>query len=442
VLYNAILEICEIMLIRFGCSNFKSIYKYQEIILTASALNDEQTDLVKVNGFKKDLLPSIAIYGANASGKTNFIDAISYAIKLILRSYKYEKGDKIYRNTFKLHTAAARKPSAFDLDFIFDNTHYHYGFKINNKVIVEEWLYEYSIKSRESRKVLFHRSPKEKSEYYFGKSLKGRNKFLSEITNSNNLFFSTAAHSKHPLLSKIFEYFKSSYNFRFSDSIRDSIIAEDYRRLGNRKQVIEFLQHLDTGVNEIKIVKERITKEQAEFKLKFTNFLKENILNKSKETKNLEFPECDDEMKLFHRNNKGEYVTFGFEDESLGTQAVIALLIPVFQTLKDGGVLVVDEIESSLHALLTIKIVSLYNSIKTNPKGSQLLFSTHDTNLLCNSVLRRDQIWLSEKSMDGDTIISPLTDFSLRKEFNLQAGYLEGRFGAIPFFGDLNKLFY
>ena len=100
-----------------------------------------------------------------------------------------------------------------------------------------------------------------------------------------------------------------------------------------------------------------------------------------------------------------------------------------------------DELESSLHALLTVEIIRLFGSRKTNPRGAQLLFSTHETNVLCSDVLRRDQIWFAEKSEQGNSVLTPLTDFQLRKEFNIQSGYLEGRFGGIPFFGDINKLF-
>ena len=109
--------------------------------------------------------------------------------------------------------------------------------------------------------------------------------------------------------------------------------------------------------------------------------------------------------------------------------------------LSNGGTLIVDELESSLHALLTLQMIKLFSQRETNPNGAQLLFSTHETNVLCSDILRRDQIWLTEKCLAGNSILTPLTDFKLRKEFNIQSGYLEGRFGGIPFFGDINKLF-
>ena len=120
---------------------------------------------------------------------------------------------------------------------------------------------------------------------------------------------------------------------------------------------------------------------------------------------------------------------------------MIALLTPAFNALNKGGIFVVDEIESSLHALLTLQVIKLFNYNKANTTNAQLLFTTHETHILCSNLLRRDQIWFSEKNISGETIISPLTDYQLRTTDNIQKGYLEGRFGAIPFLGDIQKLF-
>ena len=119
---------------------------------------------------------------------------------------------------------------------------------------------------------------------------------------------------------------------------------------------------------------------------------------------------------------------------------MIGLLMRVFNLLKKGGVFIVDELESSMHPLLSIQLIRLFNQEKTNPKFAQLIFTTHDTNLLASNVFRRDQIWFSEKTQSGETMISPLSDYNLRKTDNIRNGYLEGRFGAIPFLGDLENL--
>jgi uncharacterized protein len=426
------------MLIRFGCSNYKSIFGYQELIFTASSLKDSQSDLIKNTAIPEQTLPSIALYGANASGKTNMIEALHFFVRFIRNSFREAGPNGISRPIFKLSPDANDQTSDFDVDFIFDNKHYHYGFKINDKTVMEEWLFSYTYENRKSRKVLFHRSVEEDTEYKFSKYLKGENRVIAKLTRANSLYLSTAAQNNHDLLSGIYNYFRLNFSFRFDQLLHSPYIANRLKECGTIEQVSKFLKNSGAGIETIKLKVKEPEGDQLIIRKKTQEFIKDILGDVSG---NFEVSKEDDAIELAHKEQSGNLIPFELEDESLGTKAMIALLAPIFKVLNKGGIFVVDEIESSLHILLTIQVVKLFSRKETNPNCAQLLFTTHETNILCSDILRRDQIWFSEKSFDGSTIIAPLTDFQLRATDNFQKGYLEGRFGAIPFLGNIQKLF-
>ena len=427
------------MLIRFGCSNFRSISEYQEVLFTATTLKDQQSELIEAEGFNLPLLSSLAIYGANASGKTNILLALQKLIHLVLTSHTRGNTTGVNRTTFKLDDSYLEKESEFDIDFIFKGKHYHYGFKINDEIIIEEWLFSYTYSNRKSRKILFHRDSKESKAFYYGKGLKGRNKIIQDIVRPNSLFLSAAAQNNHEILKGIYDFLKDHFRFRFSQDTHEVQIAETLQDSKNIGNIIGFLENLDTGIKKIEIKNQPLSEKRRKVMKGITRIINENL-----EDSQADLFSTPDEMKelhLYHDSSDGKLVKFSLDEESLGTRSAIALLIPIFHVLSNGGTLIVDELESSLHALLTLQMIKLFSQRETNPNGAQLLFSTHETNVLCSDILRRDQIWLTEKCLAGNSILTPLTDFKLRKEFNIQSGYLEGRFGGIPFFGDINKLF-
>jgi AAA15 family ATPase/GTPase len=323
------------------------------------------------------------------------------------------------------------------MDFVLGGIHYHYGFKINDKAVMEEWLFSYSYENRKSRKVLFHRNRQEESEYKFSKYLKGENKVIARLTRDNSLFLSSSAQSNHEFLTDIHAYFLMSFSFRFEQSLSPQTIANDLKNIGAIDQVNQFLKNSGAGIEaislQVKNPKEVIPLNSPEAIGIFFNYLFDDNAS--------QLDEFDDCLELSHKDQNGNLVLFELEEESLGTKAMIALLTPAFKALNQGGIFIVDEIESSLHALLTLQIIKLFNHKETNPNGAQLLFTTHETHILCSNLLRRDQIWFSEKNLNGETVIAPLTDYQLRSTDNIQKGYLEGRFGAIPFLGDIQQLF-
>ncbi|WP_351019620.1 ATP-binding protein [Shewanella sp. AC91-MNA-CIBAN-0169] len=425
------------MLLRFGCENFKSIKDYQEILFTCSSDNScDHHNLFKKDAIKEHVLPIVAIYGANASGKTNMIGALRLLCGGILHSAE-TRNDNV--TPFRLDSAYSEKPSIFDIDFILEGTHYHYGFSIKKSVIQEEWLYAFANKTRVSRTVLYYRDKNvapEEDEFYFGKSFKGQNKSISKITSETSLFLSVAALSNHVLAEGIHKYIKESIKFRFSSDISEQTVGKSIYKYSLEKAISNFISKVDIGAVRLSSIKEERDEEEKDKFLKVFNAINSVLGSEGVSGSNVD--EFEYVVNVYRKDQNKKEVKFNFSDESLGTRALISILSSIFNVLKNGGVFVVDELESSLHTLLSLKVVELFNCTKSNPNGAQLLFTTHETQLLNFDGVRKDEVWLSEKGIDGGTQLRPLTDYAIDKRANLRKGYLDGRFGAIPFLSTLN----
>jgi len=425
------------MIIGFSCQNYRSINEHQNILFTASKKNDEGYTL-STTAVREKVLPITALYGANGSGKTNLLMAISFAIQFIKRSAKKDlEGSKIPH--FKLEERCNDSPQEFIIDFIKNNTHYQFGFSILGDEVVEEWLYSFSYVNRASKSLLFHRDEREKNIYQFGKRLKGSNSAIAKITNKHSLFLSVAAKSNHDFLKSFVDYFNNQYLFRFELDITEESIAENIEKYKLETEISDFISKVDVGAKGISIIEIEIDEKQLEFRNKLSSSLRSIF---SELDSDLKFRNTDIKheklIQISRETISGETVQFNFSEESLGTKSLISLLVIIFRALKVGGVLVVDEIESSLHSLLSLKLVELFNNPLTNPNNAQLIFSTHETHLLNFVDVRRDQIWFTERCPNGATHIAALYDYQVPKSSNLRNGYLNGKFGGIPFLNDFS----
>ena len=303
------------MIIRFGCSNYKSIYGYQELLFTASSLKDQQADLIKTSAIPEEILPSIAIYGANASGKTNMIAALRFFVNFIRSSYRSSETIGIKRSTFKLNTDGKEQASEFDLDFILSDKHYHYGFKINDESVIEEWLYSYTYEIRKSRKILFHRSNAEEKEYKFSKYLKGENIVISKLTRANSLYLSTAAQNNHELLSNIYDYFLTAFSFRFDQHLFLNHIAKRLKEYKVLEQVNQFLKNSGAGIEAIRLKEKVFEGEELFIRNKALEFVKGIIKEVNGSDKDeFELPPDEDAIELVHKDEQGKSVTFDLEE--------------------------------------------------------------------------------------------------------------------------------
>ena len=421
------------MILRFGASNMRSIRNYVELSMVATrGIKDRGPDLLKMGGGTDGVLPVAMLYGANASGKSAIFNSFMQFKNHIINSFSRRAvTGGIQRPYFLLDPKAKGEPSKLDCDFLIGGVRYHYGFEFNSELYTREWLYYFP---EGYRRMLFER---EGSTFDFGKSLRGQNKSVSDITRQNSLYLSAGAQAAHVQLTEIYNFFNNNIS-GISTSFND---GETQRRIANNPdtRIIEFLRHADTGISDVKV--ERKPTSRLTEKMYESLFQVFNAESELAEVSNIMKPPAEEVKILFsHMNRQGKPNYLAFSSESRGTRRLASLISYIFQALDSGTTIFIDEIDASLHTLLSGKIVELFSSSISNPNGAQLIATTHDTNLLCSKYLRRDQIWFTEKDEFGETNLYPLTDIKTRNSDNIEKGYLQGRYGAIPYLGSIDRL--
>jgi hypothetical protein len=422
------------MLLRFAVSNFRSIRDEQELSLVASqAIKDDPQALIETPALRKDkALPAALIYGANASGKSNVVEALRFMQRMVLDSQTDFKPDApLGRPPFRLAPGWPEKESRFDLTFIHEGVRYQYGFSALDDRFGSEWLYSWP--NGLSRELLM----REGQEFRFGRFLKGDNHVIARLVRPNSLFLSTSVQNNHEQLKSIYSVF-AKLHFDSDASPRPSVIGHRLGQFGLDSRAIRLLGALDTGIRSLKMNEERLVDQ-----LKRTHTgLDDGGIQKTIEKDLHDFKELLETKtnvpQFGHAAFGGSTEFFYLDDESTGTVRLLAILGPMFEALDRGSTVIIDEIDSSLHTLACKQIIALFQSPKTNPKGAQLIATTHDTNLLYPDTLRRDQVWFTEKDGEGATHLYPLTDIRTRKGDNIEKGYLQGRFGAVPFAGSVD----
>jgi AAA15 family ATPase/GTPase len=428
------------MLLKFQVTNHRSIRGTAEISFVATSLKEQSESLVPCRYTKHGVLPVLALYGANASGKSNLLDAMAFFRRTILRSFVEGDTDSgMEQKPFLLDEESRKQASTYIADFVFNGIRHQYGFSMTSERVVEEWLYQFP---KAPRQILFHRKADEEAEFFFGRYLKGKNREVEAITPDNTLFLSAAIKAGHIELSPIAAYFRNAIQFRLNPSVVpvDLLGRSLIKDAMLKSEVSRYLTIADTGIMDVNIEKESTSvDDQAIASAVFetlTKFHKFEELNPLFQT-----PEHRFQVILGHQSEDGKTRPLNFDDESLGTKYLLTILIPMLKVLQEGKLLVLDEITTSLHTLLARKLVTLFMDPKINTKGAQLLFTTHDTNLLAPGLLRRDQVWFAEKSpTTGETVIYPLSDIKTKNTDNIERGYIQGRFGGIPFIPDNQPL--
>jgi len=417
------------MLLRFGVENHLSIQKRQELSFAASSLRDREDGLIPCSDVSVGtVIPAAIIYGANASGKTNFLNALKTMQRMVLwsQSRGTPDGGIPLRHEFRLDPAWSKRPSCFDVDFVLDGIRYHYGFEASDEAFVSEWLYEIP---KAHRRKLYERDG---GRFDFGRHLRGKNRSIAELTRPNSLFLSAAAQLGHPQLLGIYTYFQDMA-FMLSPSVNSNSASDIFAKAdeANRKQAISFLHAIDANVVWYERSESEISQKEREMKREFWALMK-----KFSESPDEDPPKSFDEnnevkIQLTHRGSGGENIPLGLGLESAGTIRLLPLLVRAYRALDQGRPLIVDELDASLHTHAAEALVKLFSG-KGNGNGAQLVATVHDTSLLRSDALRRDQVWFAEKGAKGATEIYPLTDIRTRKGDNLELGYLQGRYGAVP----------
>ena len=413
------------MLVEFRIKNFLSFREAAKLSMVKAA-GDE---LSETNTFSPpapstpDLLRSAAVYGPNASGKSNLVHALRVMRRMVLRSVEEgQKGKPIPVIPFRLDATSRNRPSEFEVVFVSRGVRYQYGFAATAERIAEEWLVAYP-KGRPQR--LIERRYDEASgadEWGGMMKLTGAKKVWQDATRSNALFLSTAVHLNNQQLEPAFDWFRETLHFVSPDGLSPARSMAACEEPVGRKRILGFLGAADIHIDDIQIKENRV-----EAKL-FPQDVLDSLQHDAEDRYVTVKSPC-----ALRRLENGEEEYFEWAEESDGTRRLFECAGPVLEALADGHVVVVDELNSHLHPLLVEYLVQLFHSPESNAANAQLLFTTHDISLLDQRLLRRDQVWFCRQDRKRGAHLYPLLDHSPRKgSENLAHGYLSGRYGATP----------
>ena len=403
------------MLLEFTVGNFLSFKDKKTFSLEAGSISEHKNNIIKEGKFK--VLRSAVVYGANSSGKSNFIKALGFMLETIKNSSKLNSTDNLNVKPFLLCTETEQQPSFFEILFIDSEKRYRYGFELDNDKIHSEWLFVLEANSK-------------KEVPYFVRELEGigvadifeEAKGLETKIRDNGLFISVADQfnslvSKNVLRKLSYVKVLSGIDHEDSVSMTNVLYNEDDLKI----ELINLIKNLNLGFNNFNI--------NDDTKQKFKNRVSTIHKKYDKEGKFV----SDVEFKMI-------------EQESSGTNKLFDLAGYIVFTLYFGLQLIIDELDSKLHPILTQEIIKIFNNPETNPKKAQLIFTTHDTNLLGVNLFRRDQIWFIEKDDFEATDMYSLLEFrdedgnTVRKDRSFEKDYIRGRYGAIPYISNFQEV--
>jgi len=406
------------MLVDFTIKNYRS-FKCESLfsMVAEKKKEDISNNLFNISEDSDiSLLKTAVIYGANASGKSNLLLAFDTLKNFILNSTDLKLDQEIpYYKPFVLDVETRNQPMLFEIEFVTaEPMRYRYSVEFDKTQIISEKLVFFPEKNGRN---LFERDGVT-GKYIWGRDLKGKKESLTGEVLKNVLFLSKAANNNESdeRLKTIYRYFRTDFMFHTAaDSSRAQVYfttlkLNDLLEKGFNESLIEFLKSADLGISSVRVRKEKIINDLS--------------------------TKVDIGHRVFSRTNEtGEDHFFQLQDESAGTIKMFDLAGKIIDTLRNGNVLIVDELDSSFHPLMSEYILSIFNDPVKNPKNAQLIVATHDAYLLDSEKLRRDQIWFVEKDQYGASNLYSLDEFEkseVRKNVPFDRWYLSGRFGALP----------
>ncbi|MFN0203830.1 MAG: AAA family ATPase [Bacteroidia bacterium] len=452
------------MLIEFSVANFRSFKELQTLSMVAAKINSKDKDVdnnnvvslnivTKSNSKSKEaaknadskwnLLTTKAVYGANASGKSNLIKAVAVFLVMVRRSVAISDLMSLLVKPFLLEKENESKPSFFQLAFTMKNQEqqevlYRYGFEIQNNTIITEWLFgspkgvEVTYFIREDLDVEVNGVFKEAKKFE-NLAEKGDN----EIFRKDSLFLSAVAAMGGEFAKKIVDKILS---INLISSVNDPQLAEFVseilleNEIDKKAQILSLLKAADFDIQEVEVNKDELNQEELPPELK-------TLLQTGKLKQH---PKFISKRYLYDVNKEQIGIVQGdFDDwESEGTKKFFYLSPLLISALSKGRTLVIDEFDARLHPKLAQKIVQLFNSKNSNPNHAQLIFVTHDTSFLNQHFMRRDQICFVEKDKYGVSTLTTLDEYKgVRNDLSVEKSYLQGKYGAIPFLNEMDKVF-
>ncbi len=431
------------MLLQFSIKNFRLFKEKATLSLVASNYDKDTREAENIKQdlkFNLRILKSAVIYGANASGKSKFFEALMFMRNFVLTS-DTRKGHKIDVEPFRLNNESEKLPTEFEVVFTHKNILYRYGFEVGNKKVISEWLY-YKPKTKEVE--LFYREGN-KFETHERNFPKGKAVINGGLVRENALLVSVSAQFNDSTCISVIDWFEQ---LNIIIGIDDAFRSDTIRKIENNEEklkILEFIQAADLGIQDLQY--EEVLSDEIPEGLQDVITVKEFA-----DMFNGIVPKALSDISSIHnlygndRRLMGKVRFSVSRDESNGTKKFLYLSGKIIDILENGGILIEDELDSKLHPNLVCKIVALFNSKELNKGNAQLIFNTHDTNLLSSGLFRRDQIWFTNKNKFGEASLYSLADFKsdeVKKNESFEDNYIRGKYGAIPFldfFDNLNNV--
>ena len=424
------------MLIEFRISNYRSIGDEQVIsLLPSPKQKDFESNVIEQGNYS--ILNALALYGPNSSGKSNVLSAFELFDRFLYLSTQTNSTAKLPYDPFLLREGYDQKPCMMEITFLVDGIRYRYGFEFNKDKIIAEWLF----RKKTGREVELFLREDDTIEVF--SSMKASQKIIDaaiEATRDNALFLSFCDLFNIEEAKRIFKWFDKFIYVDGLETSRDAI--RTLQLLENDKyaaQIKNYLEILNLGFHDVLIEKKDF--DPSELPENLSEAARNSIVRELRGKTGLKVNAVHNYYGLSGDLTEKRVVWPMEERESEGTKKAFHFSGPVLYTLINGGVLIVDEIEAKMHPLLTLNTIKLFLDKKTNPKNAQIIFATHDTNILHYAKLRRDQINFVEKNQWESTEIFALSDFRYkndnlkeRHDIDKEKRYLEGRYGAIPVF--------
>lgn len=433
------------MLASFRFRNYRSFRNEQEFSLWS-----EGPKGLTGNERGRQPLTVSAIYGANASGKSNLLRAIGFGRSAVLRSFRNWDPDGGVRGyaPFLLSAGSSQEPTMVEFEVLAEGTRFQYGFECTSSAFTREWLYSYP---QGRRQTLFERDSAGSEQFYFGRRFIGPSRAVASTVRANSLFLSASASSGHQGARPVFEWFSRNLSAVVGpDDRRERMVASlailneaDHR--SRLDQLQSLLRAADLGIVDANVRQRQLSETERGLLVRMLRAMTDGDEDAHVEDAIRETVDMTSRyIEFAHSADDGRTVPLPVGAESYGTMSLVALAGPVFVALEDGDTLLLDELGGSLHPQLVASLVELFLSPVSNPKRAQLVFTTHDTTLLGNlsgmsRPLDRKLVWFTEKDSTGSSCLFPLTDFSPRRDENLERGYLQGRFGAVPVITPLSE---
>jgi hypothetical protein len=420
------------VLLAFRAENVRSFRDQVELSMVATAMakaDDVRQVAWRVDGPGVGVLPVAGVFGANASGKTNILRAMDDMRTHVLQSFRTgNPTGGIVRRPYLLDASYRSAPSRYEVDIVLNGVRHEYGFRLDDSRVIEEWAFRYP---HGRSALLFHRR---ESDVELGTVERAKGRAVTELLRPNALFLSTAASANHATLLPLYAWFERNLLLAEAGSrqFRQALTTQLLDEPGTRENVLAFLRAADLGITGAKMIEpDPAVRERVQRAVRILAGEEEEPSGAGGESLDIK----TFGVALTHQGADGE-VEMGSEDESFGTLVWFGLVGPVLRAIAEGAVLLADELDSSLHPALVAQLVRLFQSKESNPRRAQLIFNSHDSTLLgdtvADQIIGRDQVWFTEKRDDGSSRLYALADLAPRKEEAIGRRYLAGRYGATP----------